>query len=165
MKRLLKPGGILIIIDLEMAIWNRDGSDPWLNLPTMCSYTERVFKGLLSQGIDLSGMPLTGTWLREMGGFSDVEDTVTSIPVGDWEQDELQKEIGIMMRDNILSVLFSTHPLWRRAGKSPEEIERLVESARQELLGGYQIFTRLFYTFARKEMEAFDDEIGDFMMD
>lgn len=104
MKRLLKPGGIIIIIDLEMAIWNRDGSDPWSNAPTMCSYVDRVFKGLASQGIDLTGMPLTGTWLREMDGFAEVEDTVTSIPVGDWEADELQKEIGIMARDNIVYV-------------------------------------------------------------
>lgn len=165
MKRLLKPGGILIIIDLEMAIWNRDGSDPWANVPVMCSYVERVFKGLLSQGIDLTGMPLTGTWLREMGGFSEVDDTVTSIPVGDWESDELQKEIGIMARDNIVSVLFSTHPLWRRAGKTPEEIEQICEAARNELFSGHKIFTRMFYTFARKEMETFDDDGLDFMMD
>lgn len=61
------------------------------------------------------------------------------------------------------SVLFSTHPLWRRAGKSPEEIEQLVEAARMELFSGHQIFTRMFYTFARKE-EAFEDDVGDFMM-
>ena len=104
MRRLLKPGGILIIIDLEMAIWNRDGSDPWQNIPTMCTYTDRMYKGLLAQGINLSEMPLVGGWLRELGGFSEVDDTVTSIPVGDWEADELQKEIGTMMRDNIAYV-------------------------------------------------------------
>lgn len=152
MKRLLKPGGILITIDLEMAVWMRDGSDPWRSVPTICSYTERVHNSLQEQGIELAYMPLIGTWLREMGGFSEVEDTVTSIPVGPWDDDEIQREIGTMARDNIMSALYSTHPLWLRAGKSLEEVEEIVAKARAELYNpNAELFERVFYVFARKE--------------
>ena len=152
MKRLLKPGGILIICDMEMAVWMRDASDPWFRIPTMCQYTDCVHSSLLSQGIDLTHMPFVGTWLREIGGFSIVDDTVTAVPVGAWEPDELQKEIGAMARDNIMSALYSTHPLWSRLGKTPQEIEQLAASARHELYDfNHEMFERVFYVFARKE--------------
>ncbi|EJD01670.1 uncharacterized protein FOMMEDRAFT_158822 [Fomitiporia mediterranea MF3/22] len=160
MRRLLKPGGILIIIDMEMAVWLRDGSDPYNVIPSIWEYTARMCEGLYAQGIDLRDMNMTGTWLREMGGFSQVEDTVTSCPVGDWEEDELQKEIGTMARENIMSALIATHPLWYRAGKTQEEIDQFITAARAELYeSNAELFERLFYTFARKEEMPFEDEI------
>lgn len=100
---------------------------------------------------------MVGTWLREMGGFSEVEDTVTCIPVGDWEEDELQKEIGIMDRDNIMLALISTHPLWFRAGKTQEEIDKFLTAARAELYeSNAELFQRMFYTFARKDAAPYE---------
>ncbi|KAI5117560.1 hypothetical protein M0805_004473 [Coniferiporia weirii] len=161
MKRLLRPGGVLVIIDLEMALWNCDGSDPWRTVPTICRYAERMYKALFVQGIDLRNMSLVGTWLRELGGFSEVDDTVTGLPVGDWDSsDEVQREIGIMVRDNITSALISTHPLWRRAGISQEELDHIVVAAHAELLDpSHRLFQRLFYTFARKEELLFEGEL------
>lgn len=156
MKRLLKPGGILLIIDLEMAVWVRDGSDPWQTIPMLTKYAERVIKSLHAQGIDTSSMPLVGSWLREMGGFAEVDDTVTCIPVGDWETDELQKEIGVMARDNVMAALFSTHPLWRRAGTTQEEMDRIATAAQAELYDlNAELFQRIFCVFARKEEQPF----------
>lgn len=160
MHRLLKPGGILIVIDLEMAVWMRDGSDPWRSVPTLCSYTDRVHKELKSQGIDTENMPLVGTWLRELGGFSDIDDTVTCVPVGGWDtSDEFQRELGELARDNIVLALIATHPLLRRSGKTPEETEALAAKGREELHSGVHMFERLFYCFARKEEVPFE---GDF---
>lgn len=152
MKRLLKPGGILIIYDLEMALWLRNGTNPWSTIPTICSYTDCVNRVLLGQGIDLSNMPMTGQWLREIGGFTDIDDTIISIPVGDWVQDdEYQREIGIMARDNVMNALIAVHPLWHRMGKSQEEIDKLASAARHELLEmNLELFERLFFVFARR---------------
>ena len=159
MRRLLRPGGILIACDMEMAVWNRDGSDPWYTIPTMCQYTDTVHRALLQQGINTANMPLVGSWLREMGGFSEVDDTVTSVPVGTWDDDWLQQEIGAMARDNIVQVLYSTHPLWRRLGKSQEETDKLVEQARAELFDpNFQLFERVFFVFARKAEFEGDEE-------
>lgn len=152
MRRLLKPGGMLLLCDMEMAAWVRDGSDPWRHIPTICQYTDCVHTQLLAQGINLTYMPYVGLWLREMGGFDVVEDTVTSVPVGPWdEEDELQKEIGAMARDNIMSVLYSCTPLMTRLGKTPAEIDALVAEGRRELYEkDLQLFERVFHVFARK---------------
>lgn len=151
-KRLLKPGGILVMCDMEMAVWMRDGSDPWMHIPTLCMYTDAVHQALLQQGINVANQPLVGSMLRDIGGFSEVEDTVTSVPVGTWDTDWLQQEIGIMARDNIMLALVACHPLWHRLGKSQEEIDKLAQAAHEELLNpNYELFERIFYVFARKE--------------
>ncbi|KAL5487577.1 hypothetical protein ACEPAI_5685 [Sanghuangporus weigelae] len=160
MKRLLKPNGILIVTDLEMALWMRDGSDPRARIPSVWEYTTQMAQGLYSQGIDLRNMSMVGTWLREMGGFSEIEDTVTCIPIGEWEEDELQREIGIMARDNVMLALISTHPLWHRAGKTQEEIDRFMSAARTELYEpNAELFERMFYTFARKEEALYEGNL------
>jgi len=153
MRRLLKPGGMLLLCDMEMAAWARDGVDPWLRIPTICKYTDCVHSQLLAQGIDLTFMPFLGTWLREIGGFDVVEDTVTSVPVGPWDTDELQREIGAMARDNIMSALYSCHPLMARLGKTQEEIDQLAAQARRELYEmNLELFERVFYVYARKSL-------------
>lgn len=152
MKRLLKPGGILLMCDLEMAVWMRDGSDPWYHIPTLCQYTDAVHHALLLQGINVANQPLVGSMLRDVGGFSEVEDTVTSVPVGTWDPDEIQLQIGTLCRDNIMSALYATHPLWHRLGKTQDEIAQLVQTARTELFNpDLQLFERIFFVFARKE--------------
>ena len=160
MKRLLKPGGILIVVDLEMAAWSRNGTDPLEFCPSIWEYTELICAELLSQGVDIRKMHMVGEWLRELGGFSIVQETETSIPIGDWEEDELQKEIGRVARENIVRVLPSTHPLWIRAGKTQQEIETFMTKAHEELFNpNAQLFERLFYTFARKEEAEFDIDL------
>ena len=134
MKRLLKPGGILIVVDLEMAAWSRNGTDPLEFCPSIWEYTELICAELLSQGVDIRKMHMVGEWLRELGGFSIVQETETSIPIGDWEEDELQKEIGRVARENIVRVLPSTHPLWIRAGKTQQEIETFTTRAHEDEL-------------------------------
>lgn len=142
-----------------MALWMRNGTDPYDAIPAVWEHVNHVYRELCTQGIDVNGMPLVGTWLRELGGFSEIEDTVTSIPVGDWEDDELQKEIGIMARDNIMHAFLSTHPLWYRAGKTQQEVEHFFAAARSELYdNGNDLFERLYYTFARKEELPFEDD-------
>lgn len=151
MKRLLKPGGILVIYDLEMALWMRDGTNPWDSIPTVCFFTDCVNRVLLGQGIDVSKMPLTGQWIREIGGFTDIDDLVISIPIGEWvRDDEYQRELGAMARDNIYSATFAIQPMLHRMGKTQEEIEQLSESSRLELYSGMELFERLFYVFARR---------------
>lgn len=153
MRRLLKPGGMLLLCDMEMAAWMRDNSDPWLYIPTICQYTDCVHTQLLAQGIDLTFMPCVGGWLREIGGFDIVEDTVTSVPVGPWDADEAQQEIGAMARDNIMSALYSCHPLMTRLGKSQAEIDQLIAQARRELYEmNLELFERVFYVYARKSL-------------
>ncbi|TDL30019.1 hypothetical protein BD410DRAFT_811410 [Rickenella mellea] len=150
-KRLLRPNGLLIIRDLEIGSWMADGSDRDQFIPALMEHINCVKVSVLSQGIDLDMLPLIGSWLRDLDGFDDVDDTVTSIPVGDWETEVLQKEIGTMARDNIMSVLYSVHPLHRRIGKSAEEIEQLMQSARFELYDkGLRLFERMFCVVARR---------------
>ena len=151
MKRLLKPGGILIVYDLEMALWLRDGTNPWDIIPTVSSYTDCVHRALLNQGIDLSKMSMVGEWLREMGGFTNVDDVVISIPVGEWLEDEYQRELGAMARDNVVSAFVAVHPLWHRLGKTQEEIDKMYSVARHEVIEkNLELFERLFYVFARR---------------
>ncbi|KLO07900.1 hypothetical protein SCHPADRAFT_836007 [Schizopora paradoxa] len=159
MRRLLKPGGMLLLCDMEMAAWMADGSDPVLHIPTICKYTDCVDSQLRAQGIDLVSMPCVGGWLRELGGFDVVEDTVTSVPVGPWDTDELQQEIGAMARDNIMGALYSCHPLMARLGRSQAEIDELITEARRELYEkNLQLFERVFYVYARKSFIVVDEE-------
>ncbi|THH07181.1 hypothetical protein EW145_g3560 [Phellinidium pouzarii] len=156
-KRLLRPGGILVAEDLEMATWNCDGSDPWQSTPMVCQFVDRMHMSLLAQGIDNSCTELVGSWLHEIGGFSEIDNTVTSIPIGGWDTDELQQEIGNMARDNFVSALLTVSPHFRRAGTSQEQIDEMLVQARAELSDSDNIiFQRLFYTFARKEEAELD---------
>ena len=150
-KRLLRPGGLLLLVDLEMRAWMCDGTHPRYSCPALDGFSDCVEVGLQGQGIDLSKMPLRGTWLRELGGFVDIQDTVTSIPVGDWETRPDQKEIGTIARDNIMSVLYSVHPLYQRLGKTLMEVERLIQEARVELYEkNLQLFERMLYVVATR---------------
>ena len=159
MRRLLKPGGMLLLCDMEMAAWMADGSDPVLHIPTICKYTDCVDSQLRAQGIELISMPCVGGWLRELGGFDVVEDTVTSVPVGPWDTDELQQEIGAMARDNIMGALYSCHPLMARLGRSQAEIDELITEARRELYEkNLPLFERVFYVYARKSLLVDDEE-------
>jgi hypothetical protein len=134
-----------------MALWLRDGTNPWNSVPTVCQYTDCVHRALLAQGIDLSKMSMVGEWLREMGGFTDVDDVVISIPVGEWLEDEFQRELGAMSRDNVLNAFIAVHPLWHRLGKSQEEIDKMYSAACREVIEkNLELFERLFYVFARR---------------
>ena len=58
-----------------------------------------------------------------------------------------------------MHALLSTHPLWYRAGKSQQEVEYFFSAAQSELYdSGYNLFERLYYTFARKEELPFEDD-------
>lgn len=159
MRRLLKPGGILILYDMEMSAWMRDGSDARLHAPALCSFTEGIVKCLAADGIPIAHLPLVGTYLREIGGFTDIDDLVMSVPMGTWDtESELQVELGEMVRDNAMGALYSTTPLMRRAGKTAEEVEQLLVQARYELYEkNLELFERVFYVFARKEEAIFED--------
>lgn len=154
-KRLLAPGGLLITYDIEMMVHMRDGSDPRVHMPVVLSYIDCMNASLHAQGIGIEHLPHVGTWLREMGGFEDIGATVTSLPLGDWDPDWLQQEIGTLLRDNMMATLYSVHPLFCREGKTAEEVDRLVQTARAELYSpSLQCFGRMFYVTARRQADS-----------
>ena len=160
MRRLLRPGGILVLYDMEMASWMRDGTDPWKSAPALCTFTQGIVKSLTADGIPIANLPLVGTYLRELGGFTDIDDLVMCVSIGNWDtESELQIELGQMVRDNCANALYATTPLLRRTGKTPEEVEKLLADARHELYEkNLEMFERIFYVFARKEEVPFEDE-------
>lgn len=134
-----------------MALWLRDGSDMRDHCPCMSTFTNFLNEHLMSQGIPILQMPLIGSWLRELGGFGDIDDTVTCFPMGDWDPDWDIPGFGEMAITNIESAFYSIIPLYRRLGMSITETEQMIAGAIKELNNpAHQLFERAYQVIARK---------------
>ena len=158
---MLKPGGILVLYDMEMACWMRDGTDACKCAPALWEFTHGIVRSLNAEGIPIANLPLVGTYLRQLGGFTDVDDLVMSVPIGTWDTDSEERiNLGQMVRDNCASALYAAIPLLRRDGKTQEDVDSLLSDARYELYEkNLEMFERIFYVFARKEELCFEDDV------
>lgn len=99
-------------------------------------WREKVFQGAANLGIDLSqGARLRGDF--EKAGFVNIQVTDVELPIGGWHvEDKILKSAGEFGQRNLAEGLhgLSLAFLKKGLGMEMEEIDKIVEECREELL-------------------------------
>ncbi|KAG8715886.1 hypothetical protein FRC08_010061 [Ceratobasidium sp. 394] len=137
MSQMLKPGGILMLLEGFLCIY-----DEGLNVmqPTG-GVAKLMFEVVARQaspngvGINRIGDRLEG-WMRENGGFKDIQTHAIYVPVGWSGSPDLCKEpiaAGRLMMDNMKTFMGAWNPLFISTGVPEAEANLWVSEARKQL--------------------------------
>ena len=124
--RHLKPGGYIEIIDADHIEAANFAPNSYL----------AIFVGAIRQAAEKAGRPWGTSHLKrsllENAGFTDIKQTVKSVPVGPWRDDQQQKTIGKMWLIVLLEAMEagSLRLLTRELDWKAEEVLDLCEKLR-----------------------------------
>ena len=129
----LEQGGWVEIQEIQTT-WYSDASSPSSQDGPFLRLGHLLTDSLQKEGID--GRASNGfKSMLESAGFVGVKEILTRWPVGDWSEDEREKLIGRMERENLENGLhgISLRALTKHGGLTAEEAERLVDEAKSDI--------------------------------
>ncbi|KAL4897926.1 S-adenosyl-L-methionine-dependent methyltransferase [Aspergillus ambiguus] len=129
-KRVLRPGGWVQLVEIYFNVQSDNGSITERNALRQWS---AHYLGCLGEAKDLR----VGTRLRNLliaGGLTEVDARMIPLPFSAWSNDPRMREIGMMNRDNIQSLLSSMalYPFTHRLRMGIDQFESLMARARRE---------------------------------
>ncbi|KAI9276411.1 S-adenosyl-L-methionine-dependent methyltransferase [Sporodiniella umbellata] len=124
LKRVAKPGAYIQLVEYNFSL-----KDPG---PVLSLVNEWYRIASHSVGVDPSEAKQLNTFLVK-AGFEEVKETVVRIPIGEWAQDEEQKENGFLYKQVIKALFYSMRTWWvSELDVSAQEYDKVVSAALQE---------------------------------
>ncbi|KAI0082841.1 S-adenosyl-L-methionine-dependent methyltransferase [Panus rudis PR-1116 ss-1] len=155
----LRPGGVLLLGDGEMQLYDQDKKPLAYTEPGRpgFSWIHRIFfagyNAMKNRGGSIDSASMSPTWLRANTLFTDVGWHKIFIPIGPWTyQDERSRVLAEMLRMNCLSYISGLGPLLLSEGYLPESVEELQQKAKAELQElRVRVFSRWNFAWAVKK--------------
>ncbi|KIV98876.1 hypothetical protein, variant [Verruconis gallopava] len=129
----LLPGGHVEITEFEFPLQFHDPETA--RSSALMTWSANVIEGASRLGIDLTITKNIATLLKD-GGFADIEESVSALPIGAWPKKKERKELGVRLQEYWMETLaaFAWRPL-REMGWHKEEILGLLAKMRTEICG------------------------------
>ncbi|KAH8655782.1 S-adenosyl-L-methionine-dependent methyltransferase [Xylariales sp. PMI_506] len=146
----LKPGGWIEYCDITPRFFsvnnNIDGTAPK-------RWSELMAEGLAKNGRDGFVTEHLHDWMLEEG-FVDVVEKKFFCPVGTWPREPRLKKVGQFMAQNLIEGFRGIGwMLFKAAGLTPDEIERLTSLAKEEIVNPrYRWFYPTYVIYGRKPL-------------
>ncbi|KAI8885362.1 S-adenosyl-L-methionine-dependent methyltransferase [Backusella circina FSU 941] len=123
-KRITKPGGYVELVEYDFEVKNPG--------PVLALVNEWYKIASSSIGVD-SAEPRVLEDLLTLAGFEQVTSKTISIPVGEWPEDQAEKEKGFLYKQVIQALFKSMKPWWIvELGVSEREYDKVTSAALDE---------------------------------
>ncbi|KAG9034905.1 hypothetical protein FS837_002103, partial [Tulasnella sp. UAMH 9824] len=142
--RMLRPGGVLLVVEGPFAMFdaNKDRiqaetpDDPgftWLH-----RLTRTTAEAIKARNPSYANLERVREFLSEMSGdlWKGVWGFSFFIPIGPWAADPIERQAGEFMRTSMIRGTEAVRPALVGSGVVPEEADHWIEEARAELKGG-----------------------------
>ncbi|OCH94926.1 S-adenosyl-L-methionine-dependent methyltransferase [Obba rivulosa] len=154
----LRPGGVLLVGDGEMQLYDEDRQPLSYNPNSPgCSWTQKVFfsayNAMKNRGGNIDSPSMSPQWLRAIDGLTDVGWHKIFIPIGPWRQfDAREATISELLRADCLKYISGLAPLLLSEGYLPESVDTLIREATTELRDlSVKLYSRWCFAWAVKK--------------
>ncbi|EPQ58002.1 S-adenosyl-L-methionine-dependent methyltransferase [Gloeophyllum trabeum ATCC 11539] len=137
----LRPGGVLLLADGEMQLYD-ESKEPLAALEPGepgFTWTQKVFfaayNAMKNRGGCIDSPTLTPRWLQEDGHFTNIGWNKIFVPIGPWVEtaSPRERQMAEMMRTNTLTHINGMAPLLLSEGYFPETVEKMQREAAIEV--------------------------------
>ncbi|CAE6413738.1 unnamed protein product [Rhizoctonia solani] len=168
-QRLLKPGGLLLVVERETAFYEcHDTNQPSLkSTPLTWRATDALHRALAAQGVEVNTCQLIAGWLSsesylwesyEPGSFLPFENIRSGtriVHAGGWDADVRLQEIRLLLAQHGTVCWRNLATVIATLGLSEQDVRELIDGAVRELKNPCTRYAAKFHdVFARKGLSA-----------
>ncbi|KAG8882323.1 Ubiquitin-conjugating enzyme E2 2 [Tulasnella sp. 332] len=137
-RRILRPGGIFMFGEIELAVFDESGRNSAERLtPGINALYSHFKQSVGTQGIRTNAAKEIDGWISSLTGFSPVTHEVHLFPIGGHGQGGgATREVGMLMLQSLLRMGVSMKPALMHAGICPPQVDALVMGQQAELQNG-----------------------------
>lgn len=136
-KRILKPGGIFLFGEIELACFGADGRSSGEMAPGVNALYSYFKRAVEAQGISVNGTRDIDSWIEAAGGFQKPVHQTVLYPIGGhWlsPKESTAKEVGRLMLQNVQRLGASMKPVLLHYGVGQPQVDALVDSHQRDLV-------------------------------
>ncbi|EIM90105.1 S-adenosyl-L-methionine-dependent methyltransferase [Stereum hirsutum FP-91666 SS1] len=153
--RILRPGGLLILIEFDLCPIADGQFAPTptrSGIPGWCKLQEETKRCLKMRGVDSSVPERMAEFVDNTGWYESVRQQQADIPIGFWPKDPTLLTVGQLAWMNWDMLLVAVRPLLLSSGLSEAEVNVLIEDAQRDLYYPLvHIASRLYVVHAIKK--------------